>query len=152
MASTWQLAQINIGRARGPMTDPVMAEFTGALAEINALAEASPGFVWRLQDNSGDATSIQAFPDPLILVNMSVWTDVASLQNYAYRTVHGKFFARREEWFEKFPSAHAALWWIPAGHLPTVGEAKERLAKIDRLGPTAEAFTFRQSFPAPTAT
>ncbi len=145
----WQLAQVNIGRIRAPITDPLMAEFTAALAEINALAEASPGYVWRLQDASGDATSIQAFPDPLLLVNISVWTDVASLQTYTYRSVHGRFFGRRQEWFEKHAGAHLALWWLPAGHIPTLAEAKERLATLDKQGPSAAAFTFRTAYPAP---
>lgn len=151
MPGTWHLAQVNVGRIRAPMSDPIMAEFAGSLAEINALAEASPGFVWRLKEDSGNATAIQAFPDPRTLVNLSVWTDVAPLRDYAYRSAHGKFFARREAWFEKPTSVHLALWWIPAGHVPTVEEAKDRLATIDRLGPTGEAFTFRQAFPAPAA-
>jgi hypothetical protein len=149
--TAWHLAQINIGRVRAPMDDPIMAEFKAALDEVNALAESAPGFVWRLKDDSGNATSIHTFPDPRLLVNMSVWTDVAPLQDYVYRTMHGRFFARRQNWFERFESAHLGLWWIPVGHVPTLEEAKERLALIDRLGPTADAFTFRQTFPAPGA-
>ncbi|WP_438483072.1 DUF3291 domain-containing protein [Oleiharenicola lentus] len=150
MAAAWHLAQINIGRIVAPMDDPRMAEFAAALTEINALAESSPGFVWRLKDTGGDATSIQAFPDPLILVNMSVWTNVELLKHYVYRSVHGKFFARRQNWFEKSETAHLALWWIPAGHVPTVAEAKERLALLDERGPSERAFTFREPFHAPT--
>jgi len=148
-AGPWQLAQVNIARLRAPLTDPAMAEFAAALAEINALAEAAPGFVWRLQDASGDATSIHAFPDPLVLVNMSVWSELVPLQDYAYRSAHGRYFARRAEWFEKADGAHLALWWIPVGHTPTVAEAKERLAMIDARGATPAAFTFRESFPPP---
>jgi hypothetical protein len=147
----YHLAQVNIGRVRAPLSDPIMAEFAGALNEINALAESSPGFVWRLKDDSGNATSIAAFPDPLIIVNLSVWTDVASLHTYAYRTVHAKFFARRAAWFEKFEPAHLALWWVPVGEMPTVNDAKERLASIDQNGATPFAFTFKQAFPAPEA-
>jgi len=150
-AKGWHLAQVNIGRIHAPMDDPIMAEFKAALDEINTLAEASPGFVWRLKGDSGDATSIVAFPDPLILVNLSVWADVASLHAYVYRSMHGKFFARRESWFAKFESAHLALWWIPAGHVPTVDEAKQRLAWLAERGPTVEAFTFRRPFPPPAA-
>lgn len=149
MAGAWHLAQVNIGRTKAPMDDPVMAEFKAALVEINALAEATPGFVWRLKDDSGDATSIHAFPDPLVLVNLSVWTDVAALQAYVYRSAHGKFFARRQAWFENYDGAYLALWWIPVGHTPTVQEAKERLALLDANGPTAKAFTFRKHFPPP---
>lgn len=143
----FHLAQVNIGRIRAPMDDPVMAEFAAALDEMNALAEQSPGFVWRLKEASGNATGIAAFPDPMVLVNMSVWTEVASLREYAYRSMHGKYFARRDAWFEKPSTAHLALWWIPAGTTPTLDEAKARLASINRHGPTPLAFTFRQSFP-----
>jgi hypothetical protein len=149
MNAAWHLAQINIGRIRAPMGDPIMADFKSALAEVNALAEAAPGFVWRLKDNSGDATSIKAFPDPMLLVNMSVWTDVLALQNYVYRTLHARFFARRQEWFERYEGAHVALWWIRADVKPTLEEAKERLALIERIGPSKDAFTFRKMFPAP---
>lgn len=149
MVGPWHLAQINLARMRAPLDDPLMAEFSAALAEVNALAESSPGFVWRLKEASGDATSIQAFADPRILVNMSVWTDVESLQKYAYRSLHGRFFARRQNWFEKPTEAHLALWWIPAGHIPTLAEAKERLLTLGRNGPSVAAFTFREEFPAP---
>lgn len=148
-APGWHLAQVNIGRARAAMDEPIMAEFKAALDEINALAEASPGFVWRLKGDNNNATAIQAFTDPLLLVNLSVWTDAAALQHYVYRSVHGKFFARRQAWFEKFEGQHLALWWIPAGHVPTTIEAKDRLAAIERDGPTPHAFTFKQVFPAP---
>lgn len=151
MISNWHLAQLNIGRIRAPMNDPIMAEFAAALDEINALAEATPGFVWRLKESNGNATSIAAYPDPLVLVNMSVWTDVASLQGFAFRSAHGKFFARRQAWFEKHDGASAVLWWIPAGHLPSIEEAKTRLAMLDTNGPAPDAFTFRQSFPPPSA-
>lgn len=151
MNSGWQLAQINIGRVRAPMDDPIMAEFKSALAEVNALAEAAPGFVWRLKDESDNATSIKAFPDPRLLVNMSVWTGVAPLQDYVYRSMHGTFFARRQNWFERYDGAHLALWWVPAGAVPTLDEAKERLSLLERSGPTDRAFTFRHVYPAPGA-
>ena len=146
----WHLAQINIARMRAPLTDPIMTEFAEALEEVNALADMSPGFVWRLQDANCDATAIRAFADPLILVNMSVWTDLVALQNYVYRTMHGRFFARRQAWFEKSATAHLALWWVPAGHRPTVAEGKARLEQLDQLGASAAAFTFRQPFPPAT--
>ena len=148
-AATFQLAQVNIGRIRAPMNDPIMAEFAEALNEINALAESTPGFVWRLKEESGNATGISAYPDPLVLVNMSVWSDLSALHGYVYRSAHGKFFARRQSWFDKYDGAYLALWWIPAGHRPTVAEAQQRLRTIESRGPTPEAFTFRQSFPAP---
>lgn len=148
-ASAWHLAQLNIAHARGPMDGPVMAEFAAALDEINALAEASPGFVWRLKDDTGNATAMRPFPDPQMLVNMSVWADLAALQQYVYRSLHGKFFARRQQWFEKLDRPHLVLWWIPAGHHPTVEEAKSRLDRLEAEGPTPAAFTFRQAFPPP---
>lgn len=147
---TYHLAQINIGRIRAPMDDPIMAEFKNALDEINALAEASRGFVWRLKDDSGNATGIAVFPDPRQLLNMSVWADVEALRVYTYRSLHGKFFARRQAWFEKFEMSHLALWWVPVGHAPTPAEAKLRLESLDVHGPTPFAFTFKQPFPAPT--
>ena len=143
------LAQVNVGIIRGPMDSPVMKGFADALDEINALAEASPGFVWRLKGESGNATQIHPFPNPMQLVNMSVWESVDSLQAYVYRSVHGRFFARRAEWFEKMTSAHMALWWIPSGSLPTLEEAKAKLELIDARGESAEAFSFRKPFPAP---
>ncbi len=145
----YHLAQLNIGHARGTMTDPVMADFAAALDEMNGLGERSPGFVWRLKDNSGDATAIQAYPDPSILVNLTVWTSIETLQHYAYRSAHGKFFARRKEWFVPTDEATFVLWWIPAGTIPRVEEAKARLEHLRTHGPTPHAFTFKQNFPAP---
>lgn len=145
----YHLAQVNVGIGRGPIDSPVMKEFKDALDEINALAEASSGFVWRLKGDSGNATEIQAFPDPRQLVNLSVWESVEALQAYVFKSVHGKFFKRRGEWFEKMATPHLALWWVPAGTVPTVEDAKARLALIEARGETAEAFTFRKPFPPP---
>lgn len=111
---TFQLAQVNIGRARGEMTDPLMAEFVARLAEINALADASPGFVWRLQTEDGDATAVRPYADTRILINMSVWTDLAALRTYVYRSAHAAVMRRRREWFERFESMYVAVWWVPA--------------------------------------
>jgi hypothetical protein len=141
------LAQVNIGRIRAPMDSPIMAPFARALDEINALAEASPGFVWRLKDDSNNATSLRPYDDPLTLVNLSVWSSVEALREFTYRSMHGKFFARRREWFEPFEGPHLALWWIPIGAAPTVEEAKERLAILAASGETEQAFTFRRVFP-----
>lgn len=143
------LAQVNVALARAPLESELMREFTAALGEINALAEASPGFVWRLKTDAGDATSLRPFPDPRMIVNLSVWTDVAALKNYAFRSRHGRFFARRAEWFEPLDAPHAALWWIRAGTRPTLDEAKARLAVLAARGESAEAFTFRAPFDPP---
>lgn len=142
MTKKYHLAQLNIGRARGPMDGPVMAGFAARLADINALADASPGFVWRLQSEGGNATDIQAFEDERILVNMSVWESVEHLREYVYRTGHAQVMRQRRDWFEKHDSAYMVLWWIPAGHIPTVQEARERLAHLEKHGETPHAFTF----------
>lgn len=132
------------------MDSPIMTDFANALDEINALAEASPGFVWRFKDDaSNNATSVRPYDDPRILVNLSVWSSLEALRDFAYRSAHGKFFARRREWFEPYEAPHLALWWIPAGTTPTVDEARERLALLTASGETERAFTFRRAFPMP---
>lgn len=148
--TAYHLAELNIGRIVGDTPDdPRLAEFMDALDKINALAEASPGFVWRLQDDSGNATSITAFDDPRMLLNLSVWDSVEALAAFAYKSNHAAFLARRREWFEALQGPDLVLWWVPAGHIPTIEEAKERLDRLISNGPTPEAFTFRERFPAP---
>jgi hypothetical protein len=139
------LAQLNIGRIKFPLDDLRMAEFVENLARINALAESSPGFVWRLQDDSGNATSIEAYDDPDIIINMSVWESVDALKAYVYKTDHSDFLRRRHEWFERM-MPYMVMWWVPAGHIPTVAEAKERLVYLEQYGETARAFTLRNVF------
>jgi hypothetical protein len=150
--STYQLAQLNIGVIKGPMDSPVMADFAANLERINALAEATPGFVWRLQTAEGDATAIRPFDDENMLVNMSVWRDVAALNQYVYTSAHVELMRRRREWFERMDEAFLVLWWVPAGHRPSVDEALTRLALLRAKGPGADAFTFRHAFPPPDAT
>jgi hypothetical protein len=147
----YHLAQLNIGRIKAPMDSPVMAGFANNLERINALAEATPGFVWRLQTDEGDATAIRPFDDPHMLVNMSVWRDVESLNRYVYQSAHVELMKKRREWFERMDEAFLVLWWVPAGHIPTVAEAIERLERLRAQGPTREAFTFRHAFPPPDA-
>lgn len=146
----FHLAQINIARMKAPMDDPIMAAFVAGLDPINALADAAPGFVWRLQDDTGNATALRPFPDDWLIVNMSVWEDVESLQHYTYKTVHVEYVRRRKEWFEKLDQPILALWCIPVGHVPTVAEAKVRLDHLIEHGSSPFAFTFRQVF-EPTA-
>ncbi len=141
------LAQINIGRLRAPTEAVESRDFMDNLAPINALAEAQPGFVWRLTGEGDDATDIKMFDDPLRILNMSVWTDVESLAAFVYRTRHRDFVRRRDEWFHATVD-FMALWWIEAGHTPTPEEGMARLDRLRRLGPTAEAFTFKSPFPA----
>ncbi len=147
--SHWHLAQINVGRLVGPRGDPRVAPFFDALDRINLIAEQSAGFVWRLQSEAGDATDIQATPDALLLVNMSVWSNSETLFDFVYRSAHTAEMARRREYFERFEGAHQALWWVPLAHVPSVDEGLSRLWMLDRYGPTREAFTFKKRFPPP---
>ena len=149
--SAYQLAQLNIGVIKAPMDSPVMADFAGNLDRINALAESLPGFVWRLQTEEGDATAIRPFEDENMLVNMSAWRDVESLNQYVYHSAHVELMRRRREWFERMDAAFLVLWWVPAGHVPSVEEALAKLELLRATGPTAEAFTFRRTFPPPDA-
>lgn len=145
------LAQINVARLKAPIDAPETADFKNNLARINAIAEASPGFVWRLTGEGDDATDLVAFDDPRIITNMSVWESPAALGAFVYRSGHVQIMRRRAEWFHEM-EVFMALWWIPIGHTPTLAEAVAKLALIEREGPTAQAFTFRQPFPAPDAT
>jgi hypothetical protein len=147
MNSPQHLAQLNIGRLRYPTDDPRMADFMNALDLVNGLAERSKGFVWRLKDESGNATNFRPFPDPQMAVNLSVWESVEALERYVYLTVHKRFYGRREEWFDKLDGPHLVLWWIPAGHIPTLIEAKERLEYLAAHGPSVHAFGW-ESVPA----
>jgi hypothetical protein len=143
-----ELAQLNIGRTKAPLDSELLSGFVAALEPVNALADASPGFVWRLQTEEGDATSIRAFDDELMIVNMSVWESVEALWDFVYAGEHLAYLRRRREWFERI-EMHMVLWWVPAGHRPTVQEAIERLEHLRAQGPTERAFTFKQRFPTP---
>jgi len=124
-----------------------MAGFVARLDELNALADRSPGFVWRLQTPAGNATYFRPFPeDGSILMNMSVWESIDTLRHYVYKTVHAELLRQRHEWFEKFVGVYTALWWVPAGHIPGIDEAKKRIAHLDQHGPTQFAFTFKVTF------
>jgi hypothetical protein len=148
---THHLAQVNVGRLRAPVDAPETAAFMAALDPINALADAAPGFVWRLQTDDGNATSVSFNDDPMVIINMSVWESIEALSEFVYRTEHVDVMHRRAEWFHRSVEAYLALWWIPAGHLPSVEEAATRIAALRADGPTAFAFTFRERFPAPIA-
>ena len=145
------LAQLNVGRFLGPIDSPVMAGFAALLEPLNALADDAPGFVWRLQTDAGDAIAVEWPGDPTVNVNLSVWTSLQALRDYVYATRHLEALRRRREWFQHHLEHYQVLWWIPAGRLPTVQEAQERLALLTERGPTPEAFTFRATFPAPNA-
>ncbi len=146
----FQLAQLNVAHLLEPLDSPRLADFVANLERINQLAEQSPGFVWRLQDEAGDATALRPFADDVI-VNMSVWQDIAALHTFAFRSAHADILRRRREWFARMADAYAVLWWVPANHRPGMEEAAERLASLRAHGPTEFAFTFRDAFPAPAA-
>ena len=149
--TAYHLAQLNVAVPCGPMDDPVMAGFKAGLEPLNAVADAAPGFVWRLVDEGGaDATTLRPFGDDT-MVNMSVWESVEALRDYAYRVpAHLDALRRRREWFRPWGAGNTlVLWWIPAGTLPTLDEARRRLARLDALGPGPEAFTLRKPYPAP---
>jgi hypothetical protein len=149
----YHLAQINVGRFLYDRNDPANADFMNALDPVNAQADLAPGFIWRLVGDGNDATDlVPDEADPQLLVNMSVWTDVEALAAFVYRNAdHLAFMRRRKEWFEKI-EVFQALWWVPAGHIPSVPEGMERIAILRTHGPTADAFTFREPFAAPDGT
>ena len=128
------------------MDGPVMGGFKAALEPINALADAAPGFIWRLQTADGDATAIRPYDDERMMVNMSVWESIEALRSFVYTTPHTPVMRNRKQWFEKLET-YLVLWWVPVGHRPTIEEAKQRLEHLKRHGPTPYAFTFRASFP-----
>ncbi|MFF5016990.1 DUF3291 domain-containing protein [Streptomyces sp. NPDC001165] len=146
-----ELAQVNIARLKFPLDSPELKYFVDALDPVNAVADAADGFVWRLESDSGNATDIPVLGDEWLIINMSVWRDGNALTAFMYQGQHRELLARRREWFERVSEAMATLWWVPAGHRPTVAEAEERLLHLREHGPTPYAFTLRTSFPAPEA-
>ena len=146
--AAFQLAQLNVARLRAPVDSPLLADFVGQLDAVNALADAAPGFVWRLQDESGNATSVRPWGEDMI-VNMSVWESAEALMTYVFAAGHLDVLRRRREWFVPMDTAHLVLWWVPAGHQPPLDEARARLDLLDRAGATGDAFTLRQQFAPP---
>ena len=149
--SAYHIAEINIARMLAPIDDPIMADFVAQLAPVNALADQTPGFVWRLQTDSGDATNLKVYEDEMIIVNLTVWERVDALREFVYKNQHYGVLRDRKRWFEKFEGPYYALWWIPAGHLPSVEEGKERLEYLRQHGDSAHAFSFKHTFPEPVA-
>ena len=146
----WHLAQLNVGRSLEPLDTPTMQGFMDALDPINALADVASGFVWRLQTEEGNATDIKPLADdPLFILNLSVWESLDALGDFVYRSDHVAIMRQRAQWFERMTEAIVVLWWVPVGTVPTVTDALERLDHLRRHGPTPEAFSFRQPFPAP---
>ena len=144
----FHLTQLNIAILKEPLDSPVLADFIANLERINALAENSPGYIWRLKTEEGNATAFRPL-DENTIVNMSVWKDIESLRHYVYRSAHTEIMSRRKEWFERMSEAFMVLWWIPDDHRPTINEALDKLEHLRQHGPTPNAFTFRNPFPAP---
>jgi hypothetical protein len=148
----FHLAQVNIGRIRAPLEDPLMDGFRNQLDVINALADRTPGFIWRLQTDAGNAMGFRPFPDDdRMAINLSVWESLAALREFVYRSAHVGPLRDRKLWFEPLQGPILALWWIPAGHIPTIAEALERLRLLEAHGPSTDAFTFKQPFSPPDA-
>ena len=148
------LAQVNIGRLVAPLDSPQLADFVAWLEPVNAVADAAPGFVWRLQTEDGNATSVRAFEwdeagSAGVIVNMSVWETPEALASFVYSDTHRQVLAQRRQWFERMTEAYTALWWIPRGSVPTPADAEDRVRRLRANGPTADAFTLRVLFPAP---
>jgi hypothetical protein len=175
---TFHLAQLNVGRLLHLLDHPQIKEFMDGLDHINALAEQSPGFVWRLQTESGNATDVHHpwSQDPFALVNLSVWKSAEDLRNFVYRSGHLDYYLKRSDWFEKPDQAHYGLWWVPEGHIPSLNaqrarrappklsgtgsrrapfcaclldEARGRLEHYRAHGASPHAFRFGKLFPAP---
>lgn len=147
----YHLAQVYIARTKAPLDDPLMRGFVDQLEPINQLAERSPGFVWRLQTEDGDATSIQLFADARIIVNLSVWASYEALKNYVYSGEHLSVLKAKKSWMEKLDTPSLALWWLPVGELPSAQDAKCRLEQLAKNGPSPAVFTFSRPYPAPVA-
>jgi hypothetical protein len=151
--ASFHLAQLNIAIPHEPLDSPRMKDFMDALDPVNAVADGTPGFVWRLQTDEGNATSLRAFGDDRLMLNMSVWESLESLRAFVYSSrEHLDVMRRRREWFEKMAELFLVLWWVEAGHIPTIPEAEERLTLLRAIGPSPDAFTFRRHFPAPDQT
>ena len=144
------IAEINIARMRGVnINDPIMKEFADNLDTVNAIAESSEGFVWRLKDDSNNATSLNPYDDEQIIINVSVWESIELLENFMYKTFHAEFLRRRKEWFHRFGKVYTAMWWTPRGQYPTMQEAADKLAYLQQHGPTELVFDFKKKFEAP---
>jgi len=146
----FHIADFNIARMRMPLDDPLMHRFASQLAAVNAAADQTPGFVWRLQTDEGDATAIRPYPDDdRMLINLSVWESIEALADFVYRSAHRGQVQAGPEMFERLGTDSLVLWWLPAGDIPSVEEGRRRLERLRREGPTAEAFTFEKRFPPP---
>ena len=143
----YHIAEINIARMKGvDINDPIMKEFVENLDAVNQIAESSEGFVWRLKDDTNNATSLNPYDDEQVIINVSVWQSIESLENFMYKTFHSEFLKRRKEWFVAYGTAHTAMWWVPAGHIPSTDEAEHKVQELRLLGPAPSAFNLRTMF------
>jgi hypothetical protein len=147
--ATHHVALLNVARMRAPLDSPQLAEFVANLDPVNGVADASPGFVWRHQDDNGNSTSVRVLDDDTLMVNLAVWESVDALAAFAYDGAHRDIMRKRRQWFDRMAEPYLVLWWVPSGHEPSVAEAVDRLLHLRTHGPTAEAFTFKDRFPAP---
>ena len=146
----YKLAQINIARMKGVnIQDPIMTEFVVNLDKVNKLAESSTGFIWRLKDDSNNATNLNPYHDEQVIINISVWDNVETLQHFVYNSMHTEFLKKRKEWFHSFGKVFTAMWWIKEGDFPSIDEAKDKLAELQKRGPSPSVFDFRIQFPQP---
>ena len=144
--SIYHIAQVNIAEMRAPLDSETMTGFVARLDEINALAERTPGFVWRLKGDANNATALRIFDNHSIIINMSVWDSIDALYQYTYYSDHAQVYRQRGEWFRRLQNHMLALWWVPAGHTPTPQEAKDKLAYLNAHGATPLAFNFKQRY------
>ena len=149
MSQHFQLAQVNIARLLAPLDDPLLAGFVARLDDVNALADHAPGFVWRLQADAGNATALRPYDDDRILFNLSVWQNQEHLREFVYRSAHIDVMRQRKSWFVRFDGPYYALWWVAAGHIPSIGEAMDRLEHLRAHGESPYAFSFAKLFPSP---
>ncbi len=146
MSQQFHLAQLNIADAKAPQTSTVMRGFVDRLDEIHLLADNTKGFIWRYQNEEGDDVGERIFDNPLMLINMSLWEDVDTLRQFVYKSIHKELIQSKGDWFNKMPEMHQVLWWVPAGHIPSLQEAKDKLDLLRDIGPSAEAFSFAKPF------
>jgi hypothetical protein len=148
----YQLAEINIARMKGvDINDPIMKEFVDNLVLVNTLAETSEGFVWRLKDEeSSNSTAFNPYNDEQVIINISVWESIETLENYVFKTFHTEFLKRRKEWFQTYGKASTAMWWIPEGQFPTIEEAVGKLDELQKNGASEKVFNFRKKYLPPT--
>ncbi len=153
MLNDYHIAEINVARMKGVnIDDPIMKEFVDNLDKVNALAERSEGFVWRLQDENNDATSFNPYNDEQVIINISVWETIESLESFVFKTFHTDFLKRRKEWFYTYGKVHTAMWWMPKGEFPSIEEAVAKLDYLQKNGASEIVFDFRNRFPKPMKT